>query len=281
MDDNNKYIAEFDIDRREIVDKSWFMNVFSRLGVNESHDLLVHSGLLNLRVRIENDAHDVNNAILESIGTKGTVIMPSHSGHLTDPHDWTDPPVPKEDIPAIIEGMEAFDPKTTKIRNRGVLAEKLFLDPRIKRSCHPLNSVIALGPKADYFTSTHPLHESEGYGSPAWKFYKSGGYVLLIGVDIPSSCTFIHLGEYLNDLDYLKHKRKKVLVIENGEKKFIPLNKYPVTGRLFSKLHPILENEGLMKIIRINKSFLYFFPFKEAIDITMDMIKENPDVFNG
>jgi hypothetical protein len=50
------------------------------------------------------------------------------------------------------------------------------------------------------------------------------------------------------------------------EKKIISLNKYPVTGQFFSKLHPILENEGLIKIIRINKGFLYFFPFKEAID---------------
>jgi len=87
--DGRKYIAEFDIDRKKIIGKSWFMDVFSRLGINENHDLMVHSGLLNLRIIIENHADDVNNAILESVGPKGTVIMPSHSGHLTDPHDWT------------------------------------------------------------------------------------------------------------------------------------------------------------------------------------------------
>ena len=143
-----------------------------------------------------------------------------------------------------------------------------------------MNSVIALGPKADHYTHSHPLHESEGYNSPAWRFYKSRGYVLLIGVDA-SSCTFIHLAEFLNDLEYLKYKKTKVLVVDNGEKKFIPLNKYPLTSVFLSKIHPVLEDAGLIKMIRVNKGCIYFFPFKETIDITMGMIKENPGVFNG
>ncbi len=234
----NKFIAEFDIDRKKTKDKYWLMNVFSRLGINENHDLVVHSGLGNLKVRFENGAKDVKNAILETVAPNGTVIMPSHSGQLTDPHDWTNPSAVKEDIPEIIDTMKPFNPQTTKIRNRGALAEELFLDPRIKRSHHPLNSVIALGPKADHYTHSHPLHESEGYNSPAWRFYKSRGYVLLIGVDA-SSCTFIHLAEFLNDLEYLKYKKTKVLVVDNGEKKFIPLNKYPLTSVFLSKIHYI------------------------------------------
>ena len=65
------------------------MDVFSRLSINEKDDLVVHSGLGNLKVRFENGAKDAKNAILETVAPKGTVIMPSHSGQLTDPYDWT------------------------------------------------------------------------------------------------------------------------------------------------------------------------------------------------
>ena len=36
----------------------------------------------------------------------------------------------------------------------------------------------------------------------------------------------------------------------------------------FSKLRPILGNAVLMKMIRVNESYIYFFPFKETTDHT-------------
>jgi aminoglycoside 3-N-acetyltransferase len=272
-------INEHHISRNNFINKSFFIDIFKELGVKKDLDLIVHSALWTLGSRIENP-NDIIDAILESIGTKGTLIMPSHSGHLTDPHDWTDPPAPKEDIPKMIEEMKPFDSKTTKIRNRGVLSEIFFKYNGIRRSQHPLNSVIALGPKAKYFTDSHPLHECEGYGSPAWKFYKEQGYALLIGVGMPNSLTFIHLGEYLLDMPYLKHNIRKVLVVENGKKKFVTLKKYPKTGKSFIRLQSVMEEKKIMKVIKINKSHIYFFPFKDAIDISMNMMKDNPNIFN-
>ena len=272
-------VAEYDV-KRKTVNQDWFVDIFSTLGVKEGMDLIVHSGLGSLRVKIEKGPDDVIDALLKVIGVNGTVMMPSHTGHLTDPADWLDPPVPEHEIPAIIEQMEPFDPITTKIRNRGVLTNEFILRPGIKRSCHPLNSVIALGPKAEYFTEIHPLHESEGYGSPAWRFYNEQGYALLIGVDIPNSLTFIHLGEFLLNKTYLNHETKRVLIVDEGRKKFLPLKKYPVTGKFFAKLHPVLEKMKLIRMIRINSAIIYLIPYKKAIDLTIDMMKDEPNIFN-
>lgn len=179
--------------------------------------------------------------------------------------------------------MKPFDPQTTEIRGRGTLAEAFFKYPGIKRSNHPINSVTALGKKADFYTSEHPLHECGGYGSPAWKFYQEGGYALLIGVDLCHSLTFIHLGEYLLDVDYLKHGTMKVLTVNpDGQKAFVALEKYPdpdFGGIYFSKLQDEMEKRGMITRLKINSSFILYFSFKEAIDLSIEMMKMDPLVF--
>ncbi len=262
------------------VTKEDLTHAFQELGVKKGMDLMVHSNLRGLKY-IVNGAHDVIEALLDVVvPNEGTILMPAHSGHLTDPTDWTCPRIPKDWIPVIQERLRPFDPKTTEIKNRGVLAKTFFTYPNVKRSIHPLNSVCALGRKAEYYTSEHPLHESEGKDSPAWRFYQEQGYALLIGVEIHNSLTFIHLGEYISDMGYLKHGTTKVLTVDKyGRNIFVPLRKYPITGQAFKKLHHPLEERGLMKKIKINAAIIYFFPFREAIDLTLEMIKEDPMVW--
>ena len=41
-----------------------------------------------------------------------------------------------------------------------------------------------------------------------------------------------------------------------------------------------MEERKIMNVIKINKGHVYFFPFKDAIDLSMDMMKDNPNIFN-
>ena len=51
---------------------------------------MVHSSMSSLGY-VVNGALDVIDALLEAVGPEGTLLMPAHTGQLTDPADWKDP----------------------------------------------------------------------------------------------------------------------------------------------------------------------------------------------
>jgi aminoglycoside 3-N-acetyltransferase len=164
------------------------------LGVRPGSTLLVHSAMSAL-AWVVGDAPAVIAALAAALGAEGTLVMPTHSGHLSDPAEWVAPPVPTAWHDHIRTHMPAFDPATTVTAHMGAIPESFRSHPGVRRSAHPRQSCAARGPQAAFVTDGHALDCAMGERSPLARIYDLDGWVLLLGVGHDRN-TSLHLAEY-------------------------------------------------------------------------------------
>jgi aminoglycoside 3-N-acetyltransferase len=166
----------------------------TRLGVLPGMSLLVHGSLKRLGW-VEGGAQAVIDGLLEAVGPAGTLLVPTHTGHLTDPEFWTNPAVPQELWEPMRAQLPPFEPALTASWGMGAIPEALRQRAGSLRSGHPLHSFAALGPRARELLGPHPLDRGLGEGSPLARLEAADARVLLLGVD-HSVNTSLHLAEY-------------------------------------------------------------------------------------
>lgn len=168
------------------------------LGVTAGQIVVVHSSLSQLGW-VCGGAVAVIEALLSVLGPAGTLVMPAHTPHNTDPANWENPPVPQDWWKVIRENTPPFDPQKTPSWGMGVIAETFRSYPGVLRSAHPVTSFCALGADAARITGSHSLEHGFGHESPLGQVYALGGYVLLLGVG-HSSNSSLHVAEVIADI---------------------------------------------------------------------------------
>ncbi|MCW5249429.1 aminoglycoside N(3)-acetyltransferase [Streptomyces sp. SHP 1-2] len=164
------------------------------LGVRPGETLLTHSSLSSLGWVCGGPVAVVR-ALLDALGPDGTLVVPTHTGDLSDPADWTAPPVPEEWWDTIRAAMPPYDPRTSPSLGVGVIPETVRTWPGALRSAHPQTSFAALGPRAAEVTDGHAADCRLGARSPLGALERMGARVLLLGTGY-DTCTSFHLAEY-------------------------------------------------------------------------------------
>lgn len=195
---------------------------FAGLGVQPGMVLLVHASLSALGW-VCGGAPAVILALEEALGDGGTLIMPTHSGDLTDPKDWENPPVPESWWDLIRENMPPFDPHLTPSRKTGAISEAFRKQRGVLRSEHPHFSFAARGAYAAKITADHPLEHGLGETSPLAAIYELEGYVLLLGVGHENN-TSLHLAEYRASFPGKRSVRAGAPVMDDGERVWAHFN---------------------------------------------------------
>lgn len=154
-----------------MLDRKKLSEQLQALGICGGMSLLVHSSLRKLGP-VEDGADGVIDCLLGLLGSEGTLMMSTVSGNVNP-----DQPVFHVDhTPATV----------------GTLANVFRKRPGVIRSLHPVHSIAAYGPLAEFFSSGHLAARTPwSADSPYGKLMRKEGFILFLGTDFTAN-TCLH-----------------------------------------------------------------------------------------
>jgi aminoglycoside 3-N-acetyltransferase len=243
------------------------------LGLSAGMTAIIHSSLSSIGW-VCGGAVAVILSLEQIVGRKGTLVMPAHSGDLSDPGPWKNPPVPQQWWPSIRENMPAYDKDMTPTRGMGAIVETFRKQRGVSRSLHPNNSFAAWGRHSRYITRSKKLDFSMDMNSPLGCMYKLDGHVLLLGVGHDSN-TSLHLAEYLAE-----YEGKRVVdcyspVQWKGKRKWQKYQDLEFNWDDFEEIGKAFEKGGGCRTGIVGKAVAKLMLQRELVDFAVHWMHEN------
>ncbi len=245
------------------------------LGLEPGMTVVVHSSLSALGWVCGGEVTVVQ-ALMDTIRPFGNIVMPTHTGHLSDPARWEAPPVPQSWWEPIRRSMPPFDPEITPSRGMGCIPELFRTLPDVVRSSHPHFSFAAWGEGSVEICANHPLDYGIGEGTPLARVYERDGFVLLLGADFDTNTSF-HLAEYRSHYRTREELYRMAPVLVNGHrrwKKYRDINidseDFAQLGRDFCRSH-----EKDVRIGSVGAGKAHLFRQRAAVDYAVEWFVKN------
>ncbi len=251
----------------DIISKNDLQIAFKECGIVKGDTVLVHSSLSKIGY-IKNGAKDVVEALLESVGEFGNVLMPN-SPNAQLQLDY-------------IQQLDFFDVVNSPSK-LGAISEYFRKLPDAIRSAHPTEPVSCIGPDTAYFVGSHfgnltPYNEN----SPFFKVAEKGGKILYLGVTFDNAGTSLHCVEdaiegfkfpvYFPE-EFIAHVK-----FENGtmgEMKTLVHNPEQSKKRKCDGLIPLLEEKGVLIKVKIGNANSLLVDAKGMMNVLIDAYNRN------
>ena len=243
------------------------------LGLTSRMTVIVHSSLSTIGW-VCGGPVAVIQAIMDVITSEGTIVMPAHSGDLSDPSGWQNPPVPESWWSIIQEAMPAYDPRITPTRGMGRIVEVFRTWPRVKRSSHPTLSFAAWGANASQIIMNHELDYSMGETSPLARIYDLDGWVLLLGVDYTHNTSF-HLAEYR--MPGANIVEQGAPIIESKQRVWKVYQDIELDTSPFEELGAAFELRTQVHKGKVGSAQARLFPQRQAVDFAVEWLTIHHD----
>ncbi|WP_460064338.1 AAC(3) family N-acetyltransferase [Streptomyces sp. YKOK-I1] len=226
------------------------------LGVEPGEILLVHSSLSSLGWVCGGPVAVVQ-GLQDALGPNGTLVVPTQTGELSDPAEWSRPPVPREWWETIRATLPVYDPLVTPSRGLGVIPETVRTWPGALRSAHPHTSFAALGPRAAEIVEGHAVDCRLGERSPLARLERLGARVLLLGAGY-DACTSFHLAEYRIPAPLVEVGRPGPHGWESVTEVSIDSDRFDELGHDFERDRPVVRGKAGAADVRL-------FPVADAV----------------
>ena len=158
------------MDPAQMIGRQELVRDLRRLGVAPGMDLMVHSSLAAIGL-VEGGAETVVDALLQAVGKRGTLLVPSFNHRAAT----------------------VFNRLTTPTTN-GAIPDALWRRPQAERSMHPTHAVAAIGPRASDYCHRHLEAGIWAPESPIGKLVHGRGYILTLGTTHDTSTAY-HVAE--------------------------------------------------------------------------------------
>jgi aminoglycoside 3-N-acetyltransferase len=234
-----------------------------QLGVEPGDTLFVHSSLSSLG-EVNGGAGTVIDALLDVIGDKGNLVLPTFTFSFSDGRSTP------------------YHPKRTASRV-GHITEYFRFKKGVMRSMHPTHSVAAYGSQAAEIISEHqPTDSPCGKNSPFAKLLELRAKVIFLGGCLMSNTTLHAVEDWVN-LPYIIKRSGEALIFDDEENiKKISFPKEPGGHRSFfinrSKIEKAFDKEGIIAETQIGNSYTQMIPIRNIIQVTLEYLSKEPDI---
>ena len=263
---------------------SYIISKMKERGITKGDLIIVHSGMIGLKA-CEVKPKEVINSLLEIIGNKGTLAMPTIPYFKKNP---TGKNYISMDISNLL--LEYYPDKTTAWT--GIIPNVFLTYPKVIRSRHPLNTLAAMGPLAeimmkDNISGYKPLPNGK---NSSWKFCADhNAKIIGLGIDLTHNLAMIHTAEDTEPEKWNKYnwyRERKYRIIDNNKSIEIVVRERKHSAALnFAerKLAKDLLNEGILtkdnirgvklEIILESKKLIEFLKSKNKYGYPYFMLK--------